>query len=445
MRYACLPLLVAWPLSAMAQAPAPDEPTAADVANAPLPGQESGRLDAPEGDSALRVLGRATLFVPRVAVEVAIAPVRGGLWAYDRYQLRSRFRQLFFDESNTYGLYPTAAFDTTYGITAGARFVHRDVFGEREHFSLRGGFGGEYKARLRAALRSGNRLGDRVHAEVSTDAERRPNDPFFGIGNTADGVEARHRQEVLRATASIDVRLASALHLVTAGALTNLEYGATTDTMPIDEIYGLDTLTGWDGVRNLYGELELRWDTRRHVTKLDHHAVFETGWLLSTYGGRLSQLEAGADYWRYGMNVQRFWGLGAGPRALATRFHVDAVTGEIGEVAFTQLPQLGGLPTLRGYPRERFRDRIAVAGSLEYEWDLGRHVMASVFVDAGRVMPRWNEPPTNIRVGYGLSLQLHDRGSYLAGFVLATSIDGGVFVNLELDPVFDIEPRVEQR
>ena len=69
--------------------------------------------------------------------------------------------------------------------------------------------------------------------------------------------------------------------------------------------------------------------------------------------------------------------------------------GEIGEVAFTQLPQLGGIPSLRGYARERFRDRIAVTGSIEYEWDLGRHTYASLFVDAGRVMPRWNEPPTS--------------------------------------------------
>lgn len=444
MRYGCVALLLAWPTPLPAQ-PQPDEPTAADVEDAPVPGQESGRLDAPPDDSTLRTVARASLFVPRVALEVTAAPLRVGLWAYDRYQLRSRFRQLFFDDTNTYGLYPTAAYDTTYGVTGGARFVHRDLFGEREHFSLRGGLGGEYKTRLRAALRSGARLGERVQTEVSGDAERRPNDPFYGIGNTADGMEARHRQEVLRATTTIAVRLVSRLHLVAAAATTNLTYSAADAAMPIDEIYGADALAGWDGVRNLHGELELRWDSRRHVTKLDHHAVFETGWLLAAYTGRIHQLESGRDYWRYGGNIQHFWSIGAGPRAIATRFHVDAVTGEIGDVAFTQLPQLGGLSTLRGYPRDRFRDRIAVAGSLEYEWDLGRHVMASLFVDAGRVMPRWNEPPTNIRVGYGMSVQLHDRGSYLGGFSLATSIDGGVFLNLELDPVFDVEPRVEQR
>jgi hypothetical protein len=383
--------------------------------------------------------------VPKIALQVAAAPVRGGLWAYDRFQLRSRWRQLFFDDTNTYGLYPTVVYDTTYGVTGGARFVHRDLFGEREHLSLRGGFGGEYRARARAALRSGRRFGDRVEVGAAGEVERRPNDPFFGIGNSADGMEGRHRQEVLRATASVDTRLVSDLHLIAAGAATDLSYGNAEDTMPIDEMYGPEALAGWTGVRNLYGELELRWDSRRHVTELDHHAVYETGWLLGAYGGRLHQLEAGRDYWRYGGHVQHFWGLGPGPRALATRLFVDGVTGEIGEVAFTQLPQLGGVPTLRGYARDRFRDRIAVAGSIEYQWDLGGHILASLFADAGRVMPRWNEPPTNIRVGYGLSLQLHDRGSFLAGFSVATSIDGGWFLNLELDPVFNIEPRVEQR
>jgi hypothetical protein len=100
---------------------------------------------------------------------------------------------------------------------------------------------------------------------------------------------------------------------------------------------------------------------------------------------------------------------------------------------------------LRGYARERFRDRIAVMGSLEYAWDLSRHFMASLFTDVGRVLPTWLELPQNVRLGYGASFQYHNNNDYIAGVSIASSIDGGLFLNLTLDPAFELEPRVEQR
>ena len=72
-----------------------DEPTAADVSNAPLPGMESGRTDEGEHDSLLRDIGQGTLLAPRVAVELTMAPVRAGVWAYGRYQLVERWKLRF--------------------------------------------------------------------------------------------------------------------------------------------------------------------------------------------------------------------------------------------------------------------------------------------------------------------------------------------------------------
>ena len=423
-----------------------DEPTAADVANAPLPGAESGRTDPPEGDSLLRDIGQGVLLVPRVAVEVTMAPVRASIWTFDRYRLVQRFERIFFDDSETYGLYPTAVLDSSYGLTVGAGFVHRNLFGAREHFALRGGTGGEFRARVTTDLRTGDRLGERTELELRGELERRPEDAFYGIGNTSDGVAAYHRQELLRSTVAIDVRAVSSLHLRAAGAVTDLEYAATPDGTPIDMIYDPGVLAGWMGTRNLYGELEVRWDGRRRPAQLDQHATFDRGSLLAGFAGRVHQLEAGRDYWRYGIDMQHHWRLGSGPRALASRLHLDGVTGERSDVAFTQLPQLGGKVLLRGYPRDRFRDRVAVATSLEYEWDLGQLLMASLFVDVGRVFPDLREiEPTNLRVGYGISFQLHADQRFLASVSLASSIDGGVFVDIAFDPVFDLEPRVEQR
>ena len=47
--------------------------------------------------------------------------------------------------------------------------------------------------------------------------------------------------------------------------------------------------------------------------------------------------------------------------------------------------------------------------------------------------------------GFGTSLQLHNDGHFLGCVSLATSIDGGIFLNLAFDPVVDIEPRVKER
>lgn len=423
-----------------------DEPTADDVEKAPVPGQESGRLDRTSGDSTLRDIGQGALFVPKVAIEVAMAPVRAGVWAYDRYELPERWKRTFFDPTYTYGLYPSVVFDSSYGLTVGARFVHRNLFGEHEHLALRAGTGGEYRARALGAIRSGTRFGDRTQLQLGGEIERRPGDAFYGIGNSTSDTAAYHRQELLRSSAFLDVRAVSDLYVRTSGALTDLSFGGTGEMNSVDVHYDPMQLTGWTGVRNTYGEVELRWDSRRHVTILDDHAVSEDGTLLAVYGGRVHQLEAGDDYWRYGGDLQHFWRISAGPRMLATRLHAEAVTGSLSDVAFTQLPELGGKTWLRGYPRDRFRDRTALLGSLEYEWDVGRYLMASTFVDVGRVFPSWGEVDTSkVRAGYGVSLQLHESRHYVAGLQIASSVDGGVFVDLAFDPVFVVDRRTEKR
>jgi hypothetical protein len=424
-----------------------DEPTAADVAGAPLPGAESGRTDPPETDSTLRDIGQGVLLVPRVGLEVVMAPMRGALWALDHYELQTRFRRWFFDRSGTYGVYPTFVLDTSYGFTVGARFVDRNVFGKAEHFSVRVSTGGEYRFETSGALRSGYRFGKRTLVTVRGQFERRPEDLFFGIGNDTSDERVYHRQELVRGAATFDVRAIDGLHVRGAFAYTNLDYGDSNKGPAIDVVYNPMTLTGFEtGIRNVYGEAELRWDSRQLPRSLDLHGLFDKGALLSIFGGRVHQFEAGGDYWTYGGEAQVFQRLGDGPRVVSARLVAAGVTGGYDDVAFTQLPQLGGKRFLRGYPADRFRDRLAVAGSVEYTWDLGRSPMASVFVDAGRV---YHSPEDltfdGLRADFGVSLQWHADRHYMAGVSVAASIDGEMFAYLTFDPVFDIEPRVEQR
>lgn len=417
----------------------PAEHTAAEVADAPLPGEESGRVDAGEHDSALRDVGQALLAVPRYTIEALFAPVRASLWLYEKYDLGTRLHRAAFDDTDTYGVMPTLYLNTDYGATAGARFVHRDLAGAHERLSLHAGFGGEFNAIVDGGLSTGRRLGDHATLLLAGEFERRPHDPFYGIGNAGDAVEVRHRQQLQRGTAVLDVAASDDTHVRLGGALTDLAYAVAREGPPIDMTYP-DMLTGWTGTRNLYGEAEVRYDTREVAYDLAHHGV-----LLDAFFGRIHQLEAGNNYWRYGGEAVHFQPLGVG-RSLAMRVHLEAVTGSLADVAFTQLPQLGGKALLRGYAQDRFRDRVAALASTEYFWDVNRFLLASVFVDAGRVYPSLDAITLDdTRVGFGASLQLLQSRQFFAGVSVGSSIDGGVSVNLVLDPVYEPEPRVRQK
>src|SRR5262249_29681085 len=150
----------------------------------PVPGNESGRIDHPPGDSALRYLGRGLLFFPKLAVDLAMSPLRGTVYAIDRYHLPELYDKVFFNDAMTIGLYPTASIDSSYGVVVGARFVHRDLFGEREQLGLQASAGSRYRQVYAGTLGTGNRFGDRFSMQLDAGYERRPHDAFYGIGNS---------------------------------------------------------------------------------------------------------------------------------------------------------------------------------------------------------------------------------------------------------------------
>jgi hypothetical protein len=437
-------LLLLEPALGRADQPPTDEPSAADVEHEPVPGAETGRTDPPAKDSTLRNLGQGLLSIPRYTLEVAFAPARGGIWAFERYRVRERYQEWFSGDGGTYGLYPMLRVDSLYAPSVGLRFLHRDLLGERERLEIRGATGGEYRSLIDARLRSGQRFGSAA-AEARGELQRRPADPFHGVGNADGATKTRFRREVLRATAGLDFRLSRFLHVRPTGAITKTEFARSDDGLPIDEVYG-EMITGFTGASSAYGELELRWDSRRHTLALDQHAGFDRGLLIAAYAGPVRAIEGAGNHWRFGGDVQHILLLGRGPRRLVSRLHFSTVTGSYQDVPFTELPSLGGRDRLRGYERDRFRDRTAALGALDYEWDLSRYLMASLYVDAGRVFPSVSALELDgLRVGYGTSLQLHQQRRFIASINVSTSIDGGVFFDVAFDPIFHLESRLEQK
>lgn len=99
-----------------------------------------------------------------------------------------------------------------------------------------------------------------------------------------------------------------------------------------------------------------------------------------------------------------FWNLS---RVLALRALVHQAD-ELGQaqVPFYLMPTLGGARSLRGYDRQRFRDRSLLLLSAEYRYEVNPFLMAAVFYDAGQVAPDWGLFRLNeMRDNYGFGLR----------------------------------------
>ncbi|HEU5057388.1 MAG TPA: BamA/TamA family outer membrane protein [Kofleriaceae bacterium] len=451
--------------------PPPADPvhTAASVSSAPPPGQVTGVSREEPRDGTGRAIGRVFLYPVRGLVWLTAAPLRGGAWLYERYQLRDRWKSIFFNDTGTIGLYPVALIETGFGLNAGARFVHRDLFGARESLKARASFGGRFRQIYSLKLDTGERLGRNV-IELEGEYEIRPRDRFFGIGNGdlveeppmglidpfADptAVDTRFRQRLGRVSAIADILLAGPLSARASSAMLWKRFEASDESdiaaheESTPDVYDPAALPAFEeGTDYLYNELELRLDTRHRATRYEPETQPSKGVLLSGFAGLATPIaRSDADYVRYGADLQIYLRISASPRVLVLRGLVEEVKGTGERIPFADLPRLGGPILLRGYDQDRFRDRALALTSAEYIFDLTNMLNAFAFTDVGRVYPALSDiEPEDLRVGFGGGLQLQTDHSYLGRISLASSIDGGLLFHLSFDPVYDPKARVERK
>ena len=443
------------------QPPANRELTAADVSGAPQPGAETGRLDVEDRDSTARRALRGVLYVPKVLVEIVLAPFQLPVWAYDRYHLNELYYRVFYNDARTIGLIPTASYASELGFTAGLKFLDTDLAGQREYLWASAQAGGAYQYAFAGYVDSGDRLGDHLLVSLYGEYVKRPKDIFYGIGNhdetenprvpvdpyTTDvTVKTRFRQRIQRFVGSIDWRIFDDLHLVSSNELADRLFSPATTGTPINDVFNTMTLAGWPSSYYFYAEGALRYDTRGRYNLFESAPFYSQGTLAELWGGRTFWYRDNPDFWRYGLNLQHFFRLGESPRVIMLRYRGEGVTGSTAGVPFAMLPLLGGPNSLRGYPPERFRDRIAMFGTIEYSWDLSYYVAAALFADVGRVYHSLEDLTGNgMRAGFGLSLRFYGENSFWLDATLATSVDGGVQGTVTFDPIYFIRPRVRRR
>ncbi|MGE0403243.1 MAG: BamA/TamA family outer membrane protein [Kofleriaceae bacterium] len=463
------------------RAPVPEfDPTKPDTdGTAPAPDRASGVVVEAEEPVAnkVRVIPRALLFVPRWMFWGFAQPFRGAAYAYEQYSLQNRVKATLFNDDGTYGVYPVASYSTDFGFDLGARFVHYNLFGEKERIKVRANFGGRYQQAYGLELRSGQRLGKRISGSIETIYEKRPDERFFGIGNAtmltempaelidpslADtAISSRFRENWFRTVAKLEGRVRGPFAVRISGALALRDFADFKPEDPsdpfdsddldefnlgIEQRFDTSKLVGYErGVDNIYLETEVIYDTRRPSTKYAPRVLDSTGWYASIHGGRA--IGVGGDptaFYRYGGEVQRFFDLYEGNRILALRAMVDATAGGDGRtepyLSFIDLPRLGGTEFLRGYPEGRFRDKAVALGTAEYTWDLGNFLAAYTFVDVGRALRGLDQivegSASDWHLGFGGGVQVHTNASFLMRGQLAFSREGDAFLELVFSPAF---------
>ncbi len=426
----------------------------------PYPGEESGRIDEPERESQGRKLARGLLYLPRAIVTTLLTPVRVGVMFTSKYEIGPRLHRWFYNDADTFGLYPSLAFESGYGFRVGAQMIYRPTPYDRFRAFGGGNFTGE-RTRFAASYEALDRAGGRLDFGASAEYNKRPDDMFYGFGNTdsldvvplmpvALGIDSRafdaeYRSRLDRATGTADALVLSHIHTRGTVAVADRNRDPSKHDESIFDIYEPMSLVGFNSYRYTYAELEVYWDNRHAVTPWDHAGVTSRGTFASAWAGRML-MEDMRDFWRYGVELQQFIRLADGPRVLSARFHGEAINARVDEIPFTEVPPLGGPYFLRGYPIDRFRDRIAAVGTLEYQWDLAYGMFASLFVDCGRVYSSYDDLSLDdLRTGFGLAFEAHTKGFTAVRLSMASSEAGDIFFNLYFEPIIAVKPRVERR
>ncbi|HTV01895.1 MAG TPA: BamA/TamA family outer membrane protein [Luteitalea sp.] len=107
------------------------------------------------------------------------------------------------------------------------------------------------------------------------------------------------------------------------------------------------------------------------------------------------------------IDLQQFIPFWNESRVLALRVLADHTDGlGEGQVPFYLMPTLGGARLLRGYDRQRYRDRSLLLLSAEYRYEINPFLMAALFYDAGQVAPDWTDFRTrDLRDAYGIGFR----------------------------------------
>lgn len=407
----------------------------------------------------LRIVPRALLALPRLLFRTATEIVYLGARFEDEYRLLHRIDGLLWNDARTFGITPVLLYGTGLGTNIGAQAVHHDLFGAGEGLRLRAAYGGADRQLYDARIDTGRRL-ESVRPSLTIGFARDDRGRFYGIGNAEQAeladvdapldaqrpgaaVRGDYIREELRAQAAAEVALGRrwsgrVLHLWRRRALSTGR-GEDQDDPWVTDVFARDTLVGLEAaLLDAYSEIALAFDGRRSERLGIPYELPSSGLRAMVWAGLQTEVnEPYSAFGRAGFDLQPFIDLYRGDRILRLRLRGASVLGPLGAIPFIDLPGLGGSTLLRGYDSNRFHGRVTMLASAEYRYPVQEGIAAYVFTDVGRAWAGFEDITfaslRSVRVGFGVGLQVYNPRGALIRVQLASSIDGGFFLHLELN------------
>jgi len=444
-----------------------DAPRDVDARNA-IAGLDRGR-------TAGEWVGFGALLVPRYAFWAAWAPLRGFFWAYERYGIAARLRELL-SGGGPVSIYPSLDLEPGFGISFGVGASLQGVLSERDKVKAWARFFGRFEQAYGLSYETGDLLSDTFELALSGSIEELDASRFFGFGSSSEviqdndyieladigaaptmldavgdptNVDTRFDQTAIRVELDATQQWVRGFTSTLAMAFTHREFRPATDApgdnlVSIESAYDTSTIPGFDsGQDTFYIDLETALDTRHQPVRYLSPALPASGWKLVGFGGYGVGLSDGdpSNFGRYGADVQRWIDVYGGDRVLILRGAVEGIIGDIDDVSFVDLPRLGGSRTLRGFPNRRFRDRISTLAGLEFRFPIARVIGGYVFFDTGGVWRQWADfDAEGLRHGGGIGIQIHTQNLFLFRLQLAGGTEGAV-INLSFNPTAKVQPR----
>jgi hypothetical protein len=329
---------------------------------------------------------------------------------------------------------PTFFFESRHPVAFGIRVVAPTRLGESS-VAIASGGPNDIFAQSQVVLRVQRPL--EAEVTLATMYDRRNSLELFGVGQVPDE-DARN---VYRATAAthdglyleqrtrliliVDATLLRGIHLVGSGAL---ELNRVVDAVDAGEAGISKVFERIEGFSNgassrvLYGELALRFFTRRNWTSADPGAQLEA---YVGYGAGVD--EDPARYWSAGGRAAVFIPVVRASNTLSPKIVLDAISPERGPFPFTLLVRQ---PDYRGFDLRR--DQVSVVTSLDYRWIIARYIALRLFVDAATVAPTFSSlvaKPPRVAGGFGIDVFNTKTDTARVGF--SGSADGlRVLINL---------------
>jgi len=259
-----------------------------------------------------------------------------------------------------------------------------------------------YQFNASVPLRSGPSA-DRLRFDFGGGYTSRARDDFFGLSNDSNRDDERQVRLVIReVSAGITANLDEHWKSQVRGLYRNVGVTKPTVGFSTQEHFDAASVPGLFGAALSSFIFSIGRDTQQVENKQFKGGSdqFELSFNRSVDGGSFA-------YWQYRFDSQHFFPVSSdGRKVIAARGLVETnVTTTGHSMPFFDMPFVGSGNTVRGFENFRYRDKTALAMSLEYRYRIWPSIDWGLFLDEGQVAPQLGDLGFDrFHTGYGVRM-----------------------------------------